>query len=34
MFFIGVAIDTDHSVALHYVLTIDTDQVLSRTHDV
>ena len=23
----GVAIDTDQSVALHYVLTIDTDQV-------
>ena len=32
----GVAIDTDQSVALHYVLTIDTDQVLiiSKTHDV
>ena len=30
----GVAIDTNQSVALHYVLTIDTDQVLSKTHDV
>ena len=30
----GVAIDTDQSVALHYVLTIDTDQVLSKIHDV
>ena len=28
----GVAIDTDQSVALHYILTIDTDQVLCKTH--
>ena len=30
----GVAVDTDQSVALHYVLTIDTNQVLSKTHNV
>ena len=30
----GVTIDTDQLVALHYVLTIDTNQVLSKTHDV
>ena len=31
---IRVAIDTDHLVATHQVLIIDTDQILSKTHDI